>query len=118
MNLFAVLVGVSSKGRKGTSWGRVLQLFELAAPDWIPRVQSGLSSGEGLIWAVRDAVEKQQPIKERKQITRYERVVVDEGVEDKRLLAFEAEFASTLRVLGREGNTLSALIRQAWDRGI
>jgi hypothetical protein len=117
MNLFTVLVGVSSKGRKGTSWGRILQLFELAALDWIPRVQSGLSSGEGLIWAVRDAVEKQQPIKEKKQIARYEKVIIDEGVEDKRLLAFEAEFASTLRVLGREGNTLSALIRQAWDRG-
>jgi hypothetical protein len=32
-------------------------------------------------------------------------------------MVLEAEFASTIRVLGREGNTLSALIRQAWDRG-
>jgi hypothetical protein len=44
-------------------------------------------------------------------------VVVDQGVRDKRLLVLEAEFASTLRVLGRDGNTLSAIIRQAWDSG-
>jgi hypothetical protein len=29
----------------------------------------------------------------------------------------EAELASTLRVLGRDGNTLSAIMRQAWDSG-
>ena len=117
LNLFAVLVGASSKGRKGTSWGQIFRLFEGIALDWIPKVQSGLSSGEGLIWAVHDPIEKQEPIREKKQITGYQTVITDEGVEDKRLLAFEAEFASTLRVIGREGNTLSALIRQAWDRG-
>jgi hypothetical protein len=31
------------------------------------------------------------------------------------LLVQESELASTLRVLSREGNTLSALLRQAWD---
>ena len=36
---------------------------------------------------------------------------------DKRLLVIEQEFASTLRVLNREGNTLSAILRQAWDGG-
>src|SRR5262249_51349037 len=36
---------------------------------------------------------------------------------DKRLLAVETEFALVLRVLRREGNTLSALLRQAWDNG-
>jgi hypothetical protein len=117
LNLFAVLVGASSKGRKGTSWGQIIRLFEFIAPDWMLRVQSGLSTGEGLIWAVHDPIEKQEPVREKKQITGYQKVIVDEGVEDKRLLVFEAEFASTLRVLGREGNTLSALVRQAWDRG-
>ena len=29
----------------------------------------------------------------------------------------ETEFAKSLRVIGREGNTLSAVIRQAWDTG-
>lgn len=100
VNLFAVLVGPTAKGRKGTSWGHVLRRFEAVDPAWPKRVQSGLSSGEGLIHAVRDPDDKG-----------------DLGVTDKRLLAMEPEFASTLRVLGREGNTLSAQMRQAWDTG-
>jgi len=42
---------------------------------------------------------------------------VDEGVTDKRLLALEPEIASVLRVTIRDGNTVSATIRQAWDTG-
>ena len=37
-------------------------------------------------------------------------VEVDAGVADKRLLVTESEFARVLRSMGREGNTLSALI--------
>jgi DNA replicative helicase MCM subunit Mcm2 (Cdc46/Mcm family) len=33
------------------------------------------------------------------------------------LLVVESEFASTLRVLNREGNTLSPVIRNSWDTG-
>jgi hypothetical protein len=44
-------------------------------------------------------------------------MVHDEGVEDKRLLVMEAEFASVLKMTRREGNTLSPVIRQAWDGG-
>ena len=118
MNLFCVLVGTTAKGRKGTSYNQVKTLFRSVDEDWArDRIQSGLSSGEGLIWAVRDAIEKTEPIRDKKQITGYRKVITDEGIEDKRLLAFEGEFASTLRVLGREGNTLSALVRQAWGCG-
>jgi Protein of unknown function (DUF3987) len=42
---------------------------------------------------------------------------VDAGVPDKRLLVVESELASTLRTMGRDGSTLSPLIRQAWDTG-
>jgi hypothetical protein len=60
MNLFVVLVGESSKARKGTSWGRVRDLFQPADADWAAtRIQSGLSSGEGLIWAVRDPINEE-----------------------------------------------------------
>ncbi|MFO8085215.1 MAG: hypothetical protein R6U27_12955 [Desulfobacterales bacterium] len=41
--------------------------------------------------------------------------VVDSGVEDKRLFECEKEFASVLTVIQREGNTLSPIIRSAWD---
>jgi hypothetical protein len=116
-NLFAVLVGETAKGRKGTFWGQARRLVEMAEAEWAARVKSGLSSGEGLIWEVRDAIEKQDPIRENKRIVGYETVVVDPGVADKRLLVFEGEYASPLRVSVREGNVLSPVIRNAWDSG-
>jgi hypothetical protein len=44
-------------------------------------------------------------------------VLTDKGAQDKRLLLLEEEFAGVLKVAGREGNSLSAIIRQAWDKG-
>jgi Protein of unknown function (DUF3987) len=116
-NLFTVMVGETAKARKGTSWSRIRRLFMLAEAEWVTRrVESGMSSGEGLIWAVRDPIERQERVREGNQ-TRYETATIDPGVEDKRLLVLEEEFASTLRVMGRDGNTLSAIIRRAWDDG-
>jgi hypothetical protein len=108
-NLFALLVGGTSKGRKGTSWGRVHSIFE-RIPRW-PRVVSGLSSGEGLKWQVRDKSIKL--VRKRGE----DEEVVDEGVADKRLLVIEPEFGSVLQVVARKGNTLSATVRSAWDTG-
>ena len=117
-NLFTVLVGDSSRGRKGTSLGRTLSLFDSADLDWLKDCRTtGLSSGEGLIFAVRDPVEGLEPIKEKGKILGYQNVVKDQGVTDKRLLVLEPEFAQTLKVLKREGNTLSPVVRQAWDSG-
>lgn len=118
MNLYAVLVGSSSKSRKGTSWGHVSRLLREVEPDWNKLETSGLSSGEGLIWAVRNPIEKQEPIREGKSVTGYQTIITDHGIADKRLLVQEAEFASTLRVLSRDGNTLSAVIRDAWDKDV
>jgi hypothetical protein len=117
-NLFACLVGSSAKGRKGVSWGRILEILSIADAIWRQRhIASGLSSGEGLIWSVRDAITKREPIKERGRVVGHQNVITDEGVSDKRLLVEESEFGQTLRVLRREGNTLSPVIRLAWDRG-
>jgi hypothetical protein len=66
---------------------------------------------------VRDEIRGKHPVKEKGRVVDYEEVVTDEGVSDKRLLVFEGEFASVLRVCGRDGNTLSAIIRNAWDNG-
>jgi hypothetical protein len=119
MNLFAVLVGSTSSGRKGTSWGQAMRPFESVDEQWARGcIASGLSSGEGLINAVRDEDRQEKPIKAGGKSTGIMEVVVtDAGVSDKRSLVFEGEFASVLRVQGREGNTLSAVIRQAWDTG-
>jgi hypothetical protein len=117
-NEFVVLVGRSSKARKGTSWGRIARLFREAAEQWErERVQTGLSSGEGLIWAVRDPIMKRERIKERGEPVRYEEVESDPGIADKRLLAYEPEFANVLKQTERQGNTVSAILRQAWDGG-
>lgn len=117
-NLFIVLVGRTAKGRKGSSLEQTLRLMCSLDERWTAHcMRSGLSSGEGLIWAVRDPIEKQEPIKEKGRVTGYQIVIVDEGVTDKRLLVTESEFAQTLKVAAREGNTLSAVIRQAWDTG-
>ena len=70
------------------------------------------------MWTVRDEIIKEEPVRERGKPTgEYQTVVVDRGITDKRLLVLESDFASTLRAMGRDGNTLSAVIRQAWDLG-
>jgi hypothetical protein len=109
LNLFAIFVGKTGKGRKGTAHDQVIALFRIAAAEWNARVQSGLTSGEGLINAVRD------PSPER--IVAGKRVPADPGVDDKRLLTFESEFSSVIRNANRPGNILSATLRQAWDSG-
>lgn len=117
-NEFGVLIGKTAKARKGTSLDRARAALRQADGAWVDsRSVSGLSSGEGFIWAVRDPVEKQERVKERGQPVRYETVVADPGVADKRLLAVEPEFAVVLKQTERLGNTLSAHIRQAWDSG-
>jgi hypothetical protein len=116
--LFVAQVGNSSKGRKGTGWSTPRYLLSLIDPDWTEnRIKSGLSSGEGLIYNVRDPLYKEEPIKEKGRVVDYQEVKVDSGESDKRLLIVEEEFASALTVMDRDGNTLSAVIRQAWDGG-
>ena len=102
-NLYTAVVGRSSRSRKGTSLGRVQDLFESVN---VPKL-SGLSSGEGLISALRDDETSQVQGK----------FVTAGGVQDKRLWIIESEFARTLKTMKREGNSLSAILRDAWDVG-
>lgn len=118
LNMFAVLVGVTSRGRKGSSLDQTLLPLRRVDQVWSEdRVRSGLSSGEGLIYRVRDALEEQKPIRQKGRVTGYETVITDQGEPDKRLLLIEPEFARVLQVIERETNTLSSVIRQAWDTG-
>ncbi|MDP9353875.1 MAG: YfjI family protein [Chloroflexota bacterium] len=116
VNLNVVQVGESSKGRKGTAMATPRRLIGTVDREWeARRIVTGLSSGEGLIWAVRDPIEKTEPIREKKTVVGYQTVREDPGVQDKRLLVIEEEFASVLQRARRDGNTLSAVLRQAWD---
>ncbi len=106
-NLYAVLVGPTSKGRKGSALSHVRRVLCETDSAWADNcIASGLATGEGLIESVRDSIYSKDGEK-----------LVDAGVDDKRLLAVESEFAQQLKLMSREGNILSTVIRQAWDTG-
>jgi hypothetical protein len=94
LNLFLVLVGESSKARKGTSWNQIARLFTEVDPIWAEnRVISARLTERGLI-----AMMGRQ-----------------EG--DRRLLVLAEELASVLHTMGRSRSQLSPLLRCAWDSG-
>jgi hypothetical protein len=122
--LYVVKVGDSAKARKGTGEDRVLSFFRHVDDEWTGRrVHTGLSSGEGVIWEVRDPIIKLSKEKKTGKLSKEKKTgvtveeVVDEGVTDKRLMVIESEFAGALRVMQREGNILSRILRDGWDRG-
>ena len=94
LNLFVVLVGESSKARKGTSWRQIASLFHEADPAWVARrVATARPTAYGITHALRD----QQP------------------ATDRRLFLLAEEFASVLHMLGQRTGQLSPLLRCAWD---
>jgi Protein of unknown function (DUF3987) len=106
-NLFLATIGRTSRARKGTGADWVYRIFEIADPDWAHDcVHSGMSSGEGMITPIRD------PVYVMKKGVEEE---VDPGVADKRMLLDEREFSQVLRVMRREGNVVSRMVRDAWD---
>ena len=93
-----------SGGRKGTSETPNRELIKRVDPLMGSRIKSGLVSGEGIVWVIRDP-------KRNADDEEYEEDVSD----DKRLITIETEFASLLQVIKRSSNTTSATIRAAWD---
>jgi hypothetical protein len=115
---FNAVVGQSSRGRKGTSYDPVERFFKRAeeirkSASTLPfpsgselKITSGpLSSGEGLVYAVRDGSDEKDKNGE----------FVDAGVQDKRLLVVEEELGAALRAFQRTGNNLSMILRRAFD---
>jgi hypothetical protein len=119
VNENVLIVAESAKGRKGTSEDRALGPIARADATWAEQRHAfGVSSGEGLIWSVRDAIYGLKPIRAAEKggpVIDYDRQIVDPGVEDKRLLVRLGEFGSVLRLVERPGNTLSPIMRAAWD---
>lgn len=110
---FFIIVGKSGKARKGTAETTAREVFRRAdamlrhnqGSTCVLRFHDGgLSTGEGLAWAIRDEVEADDNGKGG-----------DKGVVDKRLIVIEPEFANVLAQVKREGNTLSATLRNLWD---
>jgi hypothetical protein len=119
LNEYAVIVGQSAIGRKGTASDWAKHVFSTVDGLWgDDRIQGGLSSGEGLISAVRDPTEMRTPVKEKGKIVDYQITVSDPGIEDKRLMVVESEFGGVLKAIQREGNKLTSVIRLGWDTGL
>lgn len=110
-NLFVLVVGRSAKARKGTAWAHVRRILGDLDTKWSSEcLATNLSSGEGLMWPVRDEDGKEKS-------TKTSALREKDRRRDKRLLVIQSEFASALRIQRREGNVLSPIIRQAWDSG-
>jgi hypothetical protein len=100
--LFALIVGDTANGRKGTARNRAQHVLRIADEETLDAIRaSGLASGEGLIEHLCD-----------KQSESGEQIPTE-----KRVLLHDAEFARILAVAGREGNTLSARLRDLWETG-
>lgn len=99
--VWPLLFGSTGSGRKGEATNTASLFVGQALPWFSAFIAGGLSSGEGLIERVRDVADEDD----------------SGGTEDKRLLVIEPEFASVMARSRREGNTLAAVLRQAWDGG-
>jgi hypothetical protein len=110
-----VKVGETARARKGTSEDPVKRVFRAAEAlasgeaGFLPLKEcpGPLSTGEGLIQAVRDAGDELNEAGS----------PIDPGVSDKRLLVIEEELAAPLHAAQRHGNILSAVLRTVWDSG-
>ena len=97
--LAVVLVGKTSRGRKGSAHENTKRVIAEADEAFVDaRMVTGLASGEGLIAAVSDGA------------TDKDGNIVG-AVSDKRLGVYEPEWSRVLKVCGREGSTLSAVLR-------
>jgi hypothetical protein len=94
LNLFVVLVGESSKARKGTSWNLIRHLFAEVDLPWVEqRITNVRLTPASLIYALR----------------------AQQQVSDPRLLVLSEEFGAVLHSLRRSKGHLSPLLRCAWD---
>lgn len=103
--LFLLHIGRSGRGRKGDALSLVLRLDQALReiePKLAPQIhRGGLSSREGLVALMHDGYQQGK-----NEVP---------PIEDKRLWVVESEFANVLHQGRREGNTLSAALRDCWD---
>jgi len=100
LNVFGLLVGDSGEGRKGTGNGVASRVMGMVDPQFIhENVKGGLSTGEGLIGHIADQKNEDGEVVPR----------------DTRLLISEEEAGAVFTRMKREGNSLSPVLRQAWD---
>ena len=103
--LFCLHIGRSGRGRKGDAVSLVLRIDQALCEmneSFAPQVhRGGLSTREGLVALMHDGYRQG-----RQDVP---------AIEDKRLWVVESEFANVLHQGRRDGNTLSAALRDCWD---
>lgn len=103
--LFCLHIGRSGRGRKGDAVSLVLSIDQVLREmneAFAPQVhRGGLSTREGLVALMHDGYRQG-----RQDVP---------AIEDKRLWVVESEFANVLHQGRRDGNTLSAALRDCWD---
>ena len=114
LKIWVLVVGATADGKKGTGANRVFSLLDQVDPSWRLRRKNGIASGEAIVHQVRDDVVRIRRVK-KSDGTETETGETVEGEKDKRLLLKEEEFSRVLRLARRDGATLSATIREAWD---
>ncbi|MGW7514626.1 DnaB-like helicase N-terminal domain-containing protein [Streptomyces sp. NPDC054796] len=99
--IWALTIGPTSSGRKGSATSTARRVLAEALPDFFgpEHTPRGLNSGEGLIEYVKDD-DSDDPTP---------------ASIDKRLWVVESEYAVTMSRGRREGSSLPGVLRQAWD---
>ena len=96
LNLFVVLVGESSKARKGSSWRPISNLFHEADSFWVARrVNAARPTAYRIFHLLCD----------------------EHPPTDRRLFLLTEELAPVLHLLGHNSGQLAPLLRSAWDGG-
>ena len=102
---FSLVVGETSRARKGTSWEAATALLRVVDDEFLTkRSLSGFGSGEALLSPIADPSDEEQ------------NGLVPQ-TPDRRLLVVETEFARVLDVAERTGSTLSPNLRDLFDTG-
>lgn len=117
LRLWPLVVGSTSSGKKGTAASVVFSLLDAVDPQWQACRRAGIASGEAIVHHVRDDTERVRRVRQPDGSSVEAREVLS-GVADKRLLLVEEEFSRVLRLARKEGTTLSATLREAWDHDV
>jgi hypothetical protein len=98
--LQVVLVGDTSKGRKGTAWDLARRILGLVEPTFDQLVLTGIASGEGVIEHLARRIKEAEEAATEPEY---------------RGLILESELGGLLVRMGREGSIISQTLRHAWD---
>jgi hypothetical protein len=112
LNDYLLIVGETSKAKKGTSLKTVKYFIEKINSDYYKLcIRTGVNSGEGLVNSVRDKVISKEKNKKGEEVE----TILDEGGKSKIALFIEPEFSRLMKSGKRDGNTATEILRQAWD---